>query len=149
MDVEQKLREMLAPILEQEQSDLVDFQIKGRIGSQVIRVFVDKPGGITLDQCEVISRQFSDSLDSEDIISGAFRLEVSSPGLDRPLRSAADFRRNIHREVEITYSDEKDDQTITGKIVNVADETVEIQQKKQTRQILISNITKAKIHLPW
>ncbi len=150
MQVVEKLKEMLAPILAQEKSELVDLQLKGGARSQIIRVFVDKPGGITLDDCEAISRRFSDSLDSANLIPGAYRLEVSSPGIERPLRSAADFRRNIDREVEITYAEETDIQTVTGKIVNVADDRVEIKKRNQgAREILISNITKAKIHLPW
>ncbi len=149
MDVVLKLKEMLAPILAETQSELVDLQIKGRRGGEIIRVFVDKPGGITLDQCAAISRQLSDSLDSEDLILGSYRLEVSSPGVDRPLSSAADFLRNINREVEITYANETDEQTITGKIVNVSGEIVVIQKRTQTQEIFISTITKARIHLPW
>ena len=149
IDLVQKLRELVVSILAEPQYDLVDLQIKGQGSTQVVRVFVDKRGGITLDECEAISRQLSDAIDSEDTIPGSYRLEVSSPGLDRPLRTAADFRRNIDRDVEITYSDADEEQTVTGKIVQVSDDRVEVQGRTRNREILISTITRAKIHLPW
>jgi ribosome maturation factor RimP len=150
MQVVEKLKALLAPILAEEKSELVDVQVKGGVGNQIIRVFVDKPGGINLDDCEAISRRFSDALDSADLIPGAYRLEVSSPGVERPLRSAADFRRNMDREVKITYAEKTDIQTVTGKIIGVTDDKVEIKKRNQaSREILISTITKATIHLPW
>lgn len=149
MNLAERLKGLLEPILADQQCELVELQIKGFYGSQIIRVFVDRVGGITLDQCEAISRRLSDELDSEEIIPGDYRLEVSSPGVDRPLRSAADFRRNLNRDVEIVYSSEDEEQMVTGKIVRVSDEIVEIQQQKQNQEILLTTITKAKIHLPW
>jgi ribosome maturation factor RimP len=149
MEVVEKLKEILGPILTAEQSELVDLQVKGGPGSKIVRIFVDKAGGITLDQCEAISRQLTDRLESEDIIPGSYRLEVSSPGVDRPLRTAADFRRNINRNVEIRFSEELDEPVVSGQVIDVSDETVTIVRGKHPLQISISNIIKAKVHLPW
>lgn len=69
----------------------VEYQLRGRQG--LLRVYIDKPGGITLDDCERVSHQVSGLLDVEDPIAGHYTLEVSSPGLDRPLFKAEDFER--------------------------------------------------------
>lgn len=72
---------------------------------RVLRLFIDKVGGVTIDDCSKVSHSLSLSLDaSPDIIEGAFTLEVSSPGLDRPLKSDADFQRNVGRTLRVTRS---------------------------------------------
>lgn len=69
--------------------------------SWYLRAYIDKPGGITVDDCEAVSRRLSDLLDQEDFIEDAYILEVSSPGLGRPLKKDKDFARSIGEEVEI------------------------------------------------
>ncbi|NIR47549.1 ribosome maturation factor RimP [candidate division KSB1 bacterium] len=148
-NIEEQLKEILLPILEDERINLVDIQIKGKPGSQVFRVFVDTEGGITLNKCESISRQLSDELDMRDLIPGKYRLEVSSPGIDRPLVSRNDFRRNLARDVQLMYEAETEPKTFQGKIISVTDEAVEIQGQKETRIIPLSDIKKGKLCLPW
>ena len=70
-------------------------------GNWYLRAYIDKPGGINVDDCEVISRAFSDLLDKEDFIEDTYILEVSSPGLGRPLKKDKDFARSIGEEVEV------------------------------------------------
>ena len=84
--------------------ELVDVEYVKEGGNWYLRAYIDKPGGITVDDCEVISRSLSDKLDEEDFIEGAYILEVSSPGLGRPLKKEKDFVRNMGQEVELrTY----------------------------------------------
>lgn len=98
-----KLRTLIAPIVEQENVDFVDLEIKGSKNNPVIKLFVDVPGGIKIKQCAVLSSQISRLIDFSDLFPGAYRLEVSSPGIDRPLRSQRDFYRNVGRMIEVTY----------------------------------------------
>jgi ribosome maturation factor RimP len=136
--------------LSNENVDLVDLQVKGTAGNLSIKVFVDTPDGITLEKCESLSRQFLDRLEIEDIVQDKYRLEVSSPGIDRPLKGAADFSRKIGKEVKIYYYEENlQEQIFEGKIVEVSNDMVLMEGKKQTKKIAISKIKMGKLKLPW
>ena len=98
---EQKTEELIAPIIEQNQFELVDVEYVKEGGTWYLRAYIDKPGGITVDDCEVVSRALSDLLDKHDFIEDAYVLEVSSPGLGRPLKKEKDFARSIGEEVDV------------------------------------------------
>ena len=101
---EQKTEELALPIISECGFELVDVEYVKEAGEWYLRVYIDKPGGITIDDCEVVSRRLSDLLDEKDFIKEAYILEVSSPGLDRPLKKDKDFARNMGKEIEIrTY----------------------------------------------
>ena len=101
---EQKTEELITPFVEDKGFELVDVEYVKEGGNWYLRAYIDKPGGITVDDCEVISGSLSDKLDEEDFIEGAYILEVSSPGLGRPLKKEKDFVRNMGQEVELrTY----------------------------------------------
>lgn len=112
---EQKAEELLMPLIEQNQFELVDVEYVKEAGNWYLRAYIDKPGGITVDDCEVISRAFSDLLDVHDFIDDAYILEVSSPGLGRPLRKDKDFERSLGEEVDIkTYKPINHQKDFTG-----------------------------------
>ena len=98
---EQKTEEILLPIVEEYGFELVDVEYVKEGSNWYLRAYIDKPGGITVDDCEEVSRALSDLLDEEDFISENYILEVSSPGLDRPLKKEKDFARSIGKDVEI------------------------------------------------
>ena len=98
---EQKTEELIAPIIEQNPFELVDVEYVQEGGTWYLRAYIDKPGGITVDDCEVVSRALSDLLDKHDFIEDAYVLEVSSPGLGRPLKKEKDFARSIGEEVDV------------------------------------------------
>ncbi len=101
---EQRTEELLQPIIDSHQFELVDVEFVKEGGNWYLRAYIDKPGGITVDDCEVVSRAFSDILDEKDYIAESYIFEVSSPGLGRPLKKEKDFARSIGQEVEIrTY----------------------------------------------
>ncbi|MFQ6112545.1 MAG: ribosome maturation factor RimP [bacterium] len=145
----EQLRRTFLPILEDENLELVDLAVKGKPGNLVVKVFVDKPGGITLDMCESLSRQFSDRLEIEDVIQDKYRLEVSSPGINRPLRSVADFSRKIGKEVKVYYEENLQQQIFEGRIVEVLNEMVHVAGKEEAKKIPISKIRMGKLKLPW
>ena len=98
---EQQAEELLEPIVEQHGFELVDVEYVKGGGTWYLRAYIDKPGGITVDDCEIVSRAFGDLLDEKDFIEDSYILEVSSPGLGRPLKKEKDFARSLGEEVEI------------------------------------------------
>ncbi|WP_422486802.1 ribosome maturation factor RimP [Gudongella sp. DL1XJH-153] len=82
--------------------ELVDVEYLKESGDFYLRVYIHKPGGVNLDDCQIVSEKLSNRLDEEDIIQKAYYLEVSSPGLDRPLKTDKDLERNLENEVEVS-----------------------------------------------
>lgn len=100
-EYEQKTEALVMPIIEANNFELVDVEYVKEAGNWYLRVYVDKEGGIAVDDCEVVSRALSDKLDVDDFIEDSYILEVSSPGLGRPLKKEKDFIRSIGKEVDI------------------------------------------------
>ena len=101
---ESRVEAYLLPLMEENNFELVDVEYVKEAGTWYLRAYIDKEGGIAVDDCEVISRKLSDWLDKEDFIDDSYILEVSSPGLGRPLKKEKDYVRNMGKEIEIrTY----------------------------------------------
>lgn len=99
-----KLEALITPILERFHYELVDTEYVREGGTYYLRAYIDKEGGITINDCEAVAREMNDLLDAEDFIPNAYSFEVSSPGLGRPLKKERDFARNVGKEIEIrTY----------------------------------------------
>ena len=98
------LIQLLEPVVLDHGAVLVGLELSGPGNNQNIRILVDKDPGITLAQCEAISREVADILDVEDPVPGRYRLEVTSPGLDRPLQSDQDFERAVSRLLKVALS---------------------------------------------
>lgn len=98
---EARVEAWITPVLEQHQFELVDVEYVREVGVWYLQCYIDKEGGITVDDCEVISRLLGEWLDKEDFIEDSYILEVSSPGLGRPLKKEKDFARSIGKDVEI------------------------------------------------
>lgn len=98
---EQRAEALIAPIVAKNEFELVDVEYVREGSNWFLRAFIDKPGGITVDDCELVSREFSDLLDKEDFIEDSYIMEVSSPGLGRQLKKDKDLKRSIGEEVEI------------------------------------------------
>ena len=103
-EYEARAEALITPIIEANHFELVDVEYVKEGSNWYLRAYIDKDGGITVDDCELVSRAFSDLLDKEDFIEDAYILEVSSPGLGRPLKKEKDYIRNMGKELEIrTY----------------------------------------------
>ena len=98
-EYEQKAEALLMPVIEAGQYELVDVEYVREAGTWYLRAYMDKEGGVTIDDCEKVSRAFSDLLDQEDFIEDAYILEVSSPGLGRPLKKEKDYKRSMGKEL--------------------------------------------------
>ena len=124
---EQKTEEILLPIVEENGVELVDVEYVKEGSTWYLRAYIDKPGGINIDDCEVVSRRLSDILDEKDYIDDAYILEVSSPGLGRPLKKEKDFKRSLGEEVEIrTYRMIDKQKEFTGILKDYDEKTVTI-----------------------
>ena len=99
-EYEQKTETLLEPIITRLGFELVDVEYVKEGGQWYLRAYIDKPGGITVDDCEAVSREFSDILDEKDYIEDSYIFEVSSPGLGRPLKKEKDFKRSLGKSVE-------------------------------------------------
>ena len=128
---EQKTEEILLPILEKHGFELWDVEYVKEGSNWYLRAYIDKPGGIMVDDCEVVSRALSDLLDEEDYIADSYSLEVSSPGLGRPLKKEKDFARSIGKEVEIRlYRPRNKEKEFGGILTDYDEKTVTIEQEE-------------------
>lgn len=119
------LAELAEPVVADHQAELVDVEVSGR-GSYSVRLLVHRSKGATVDLCEAISRELSDLLDVEDPVPGRYRLEVTSPGLDRPLRTDADFCRAQSRRLKVVTSGGR---TEIGRLVAFSDTEIELDRE--------------------
>ena len=101
-NLEQRIQDAATPIAKALQVELVEVKCQGRGPNAIVRVTIDKPGGVGIRDCEHLHHSLSRALDVLEPISPAFRLEISSPGLDRPLKHQEDFQRAIGKLVRIT-----------------------------------------------
>lgn len=132
---EQKTEEILLPITEEYGFELVDVEYVKEAGTWYLRAYIDKPGGITVDDCETVSRKFSDVLDEKDYIEDTYIFEVSSPGLGRPLKKDKDFQRSLGEEVEIrTYRPIDRQKEFVGELKAYDKESVTIVYEDDTEQ---------------
>ena len=100
-EYEIRAEELVMPVLSEKGFELVDVEYVKESGNQVLRVYIDKPGGITIDDCEFVNRAFGEVMDEYDFIEDAYILEISSPGLGRKLKKPRDFERSIGQDVDI------------------------------------------------
>ena len=145
----ERLREFADSLLPSMGLELFDIQFRREGHGWVLRLVVDKEDGVTLDDCSRVSRETSDFLDVEDIIGHPYHLEVSSPGLERPLRSIEECRRHCGKKARFKLRDDVDNQRLViGDIQTVEDDQVEVVTDEGTRYRLSwDNIVKARLTL--
>lgn len=155
-DVVSRVTALADSLLSPQGMELVDVEYKREGRHMVLRLFVDKAGGITLDDCAQVSREFSEILDVEDFISDNFTLEVSSPGLNRPLKSDADYDRYRGRLVKIrTYELTEDEagnrrKTFLGDLEGLAEGIVTLRLREgQVARIPLAAIARANLEFEF
>lgn len=133
---EQRTEALIMPLIEANHFELVDVEYVKEGGTWYLRAYIDKPGGITVDDCEVVNRALSDLLDQEDFIEESYILEVSSPGLGRPLKKERDFARSLGEEVEIrTYRMVNKQKEFRGILKAYDKDTVTIETEEEEEQV--------------
>lgn len=129
-DIETRTEALVMPIIDEKGFTFVDSEYVKEGNNYYLRVFVDKPGGITIDDLESVSRPLSDKLDEEDFIDEQYILEVSSPGLGRPIKKDRDFDRNMGNEIEIhLYKAVDGEKMYVGLLESYDKDTITIQNE--------------------
>ena len=127
---ESRVEAFLLPLLEENKFELVDVEYVKEAGTWYLRAYIDKEGGIAVDDCELISRRLGDWLDEKDFIDESYILEVSSPGLGRPLEKEKDFARSIGKDVDVRLYRQRDGQKeFTGRLSSYDGDTVTLQME--------------------
>ena len=133
-EIQTQIEILITPILDDFGYELVDLQYKKEGSNMALCLLIDKPGGITLDDCVTVSREVGAILEIEDPIRAAYRLEVSSPGLDRPLKKPADFERFSGQKIKVKTlrmldPDKRGNsrKTFTGKLLGLEGDMIRIE----------------------
>lgn len=146
--VEDRVMELARQVAEGHGVTAEDVQLLGRGRRTLLRVTIDKEGGVTLDDCEAFSRDIEALLDVEDPMGGPYTLEVSSPGLDRPLRNINDFRKNTGKLARVITRQKIGNQSFfVGRIAGVDDERVRLLVGDREVEILLVDISRARLEV--
>lgn len=133
---EEKTEALIMPLIEANNFELWDVEWVKEGANWYLRVYIDKEGGITVDDCELISRAFDEILDKEDYISENYIFEVSSPGLDRPLKKEKDFARSIGKDVEVKlYKAINKEKEFVGILTAYDENTVTIEMDDESEMV--------------
>lgn len=150
-DSDEAIKDIIIPILSSFGIELIDLEYKKSGPKWFLRVFIDKKDGVSLDDCEKASKHISQVLDVEDIISHTYILEVSSPGLDRPLKKTEDYQREKGKLVKInTFGPINNQKIFIGRILDIESGIVKVEEEKLgIIEIPLSNIAKARLEIEF
>ena len=132
--------------------EIAETQVRGAGNARLVRVYIDKPQGVTHGDCELISEKLGKLLDEEDIVpDGSYTLEVSSPGIERKLSKARDFERVVGRKIWLAFERPGESRTsLEGTLAHFANGTLELEvASDKTIQIPLELVQKAKLKFEW
>jgi len=121
----------------------IEIVFRGDPHFPVIEVYIDGEKGITTVECAQISRAINDEIETQNLINSNYRLDVSSPGVERPLKFLAQYIKHINRKFEISYTDSEGEKKLTGKLIGIDGENLFFAEKNSEYKIKFNNITKA------
>ncbi len=143
-EIIEKIERILAPILEEDCLELIDIEFRLSGKRWLLRIYIEKDGGVTISDCVKVNRELGRTLDIEDIVEHPYTLEVSSPGLTRPLKNINDFKRYIGKQCRIiTMKQLQERNEFSGEIIRTTEDEVEIRGKIGVFTIPICDIKKA------
>ncbi|MBI3578953.1 MAG: ribosome maturation factor RimP [Ignavibacteriales bacterium] len=149
-EIKEKITNLAQGVLEGKEIFLVDITIRGERGSKVAQVYVDTDKGITIEECAQISRELGTVIDEMRVFQGAYHLEVSSPGIDKPLRLLRQYPKNIGRPFKVTYREHEASNSFIGKLTAIAEDRLTFTPTKgEPKTIAFSQIIESKEELPW
>jgi len=151
VDIKRKIFELADSVAGQYGVQVVDIEVTGSSRKAIVRVFIDKKEGVTLDDCEKFSRALSAIIDVEDPIRGSYILEVSSPGLDRPLRGLKDFEKNIGKLARVITREPVGNQTFfVGRITGMKENCIVLLMNDATEiNIPFEKVSKARLEIEF
>lgn len=124
---------------------LIDLNLRGDNRLKIIEVFIDNEKGITTDDCVLISRALTEKIEEDELINSNYRLDVSSPGIDRPLKYLVQYQKHINRKFEVTYKIENETKKLIGKLLKIKDDNLYFFEKNEEIKINFQNIINAKV----
>ena len=150
-EIKKDLENLVRSVVEKEGCELVDFTLKGSRQARILQCFVGADRDVSVDHCVALSKKLSDVLDlHEEVLElGNYRLEVSSPGMERPLQTEQDFRRKIGREITIRHRSPEASESVEGMLLDVSEGIVTIQDQDRSVRIELSSIEEAKLRYPF
>ncbi len=145
----EKVKELAEPVVDELGLELVDVVYATESGRRILRVIIDGPGGVTIDDCTMVSRELGTLLDVEDVVPESYSLEVSSPGLDRPLVREKDFRNAVGKNIRLRTKEPLDGRrNFRAVLVGVGDDSVTLEDSEgRLWKIELSNIDKARLEV--
>jgi ribosome maturation factor RimP len=147
-EIVDRVRSIADPIVSDEGMELVDVEYRRESRGWVLRLYLDKEGGVTLDDCTRISQEVGRSLDVEDFIQIPYALEVSSPGLSRPLKTEKDFMKYRHSLIKVKTLDPiQNRRQFKGRLLGVSANQIEMEVEGKIFQIPLSNMAKANLEV--
>ena len=145
-----RIEEIVRPIIEARNAFLVDINIHGDHGGKVVEIFLDRDDAVTSDLCADVSRDVSHVLDESQLIHGRYHLIVSSPGIDRPLKFLRQYPRNIGRTLTVKFQGDARTEQVTGKLAEVHDTSIAVQVADQEiMRIDFDRILDARVLISW
>jgi ribosome maturation factor RimP len=149
--IKKRIDDLAGAVAAQYGVEVVDIELAGSVRRPTVKVFIDREGGVTLDDCEKISRAMSAVLDVEDPISTPYVLEVSSPGLDRPLRGLKDFERSVGKLARVITKEPVGKQTfLIGRILEVKGSIIRLMMENETEvEIPYEQVSKARLEIEF
>jgi ribosome maturation factor RimP len=150
-EIVSKIERLIDTILTEKSFELVDLEYKSEGKGKIVRVFIDKQGGVNMDDCSAVSRELSILLDVHDIIPSSYNLEISSPGLTRQLKKPADFGKNIGKKLKLKLINPIKKQYVLRNVnlVDFVDNTINIEYEGNNYDIPLSSIVKANLELDF
>lgn len=136
---------LIEPVLADKGYELVEVQFRNESHGWVLRIIIYKESGVGVDDCATVSREVGHILEVEDLIKQKFHLEVSSPGLDRPLTTERDFLRHKGKKVKVTYAEQGATRTVRAIVNDCCDEKVSLQADDEQVVVDLSMVKKAKL----
>lgn len=134
-----EVEDFLTQITEAENLEIVDVQYLKESGHRVLRVFIDKAGGITMDDCEKMSYVIGDALDSSDILTESYVLEISSPGINRVIKKEKDFKRFVGKKIRLqTFTMLNNQKNFLGKLLYI-----------ETGKVKVDDVTKGEVEIDF
>jgi ribosome maturation factor RimP len=148
--IAERLRELTEEVIAGTSYFLVDVEVRGHKGTRVLEVYIDSAEDFGHDDIAVVSKELGFLLDVEDVVDGSYKLEVSSPGIKRPLKLPQQYRKNVGRTLRVRYQDEDSEEIIVGDLLDAGDDAVELELASGERvQLSYQTITQARVELPW
>jgi ribosome maturation factor RimP len=130
---------------------LVDVEVRGHKGTRVVEVYIDAEEGLDHDDLAVISKEVGFLLDVEDVVDGSYKLEMSSPGIKRPLTLPQQYKKNVGRTLRVRYeTEDAEEEIVVGDLTAADDEEIELELASTDRlRLPYDRIAQARIELPW